>query len=101
MTSMYSADGVDVTEGDLFSRFAGEICRQSFRNSPFVRVRDLSRGHFRGPRGFTLKNLPKGYFLDTPSDGVGTKVIIILKKPLLDFQQFAFFSTINSIFASL
>ena len=77
MTSTYRADGVNVAEGDLFSAFAGEICRQSFRNSPFVKVHDLSRGHFRGPRGFTLKNLPKGYFLDTPSDGVGTKVIVI------------------------
>lgn len=74
---LYSKDGVDVEEEALFSSFAGSICRQSYKNSPFVEVHDFSGGQFRGPRPFTLKNLPEGYFIEVSTDGIGTKGIII------------------------
>lgn len=69
----YSQDGVDVEEEANFSKFAGTICKASYHNSPFVDVHDLSGGQFRGPRPFTLKNLPEGYFLEATTDGLGTK----------------------------
>ena len=76
-TKIYSLDGVDVEEESLFSSFAGSICRESYKNSPFVDVHDLSGGQFRGPRPFTFKNLPEGYFIEASSDGIGTKGILI------------------------
>ncbi len=75
--SKYAQDGVNVKEGDSFSAFAGELCRQTYANSPYVEVRDFSRGHFRGPRGFLLKSLPSGCWLDVAPDGIGTKVMLI------------------------
>ena len=60
-----------------FSSFAGSMCRASYRNSPYVEVHDLSGGSFRGPRPFTLKNLPEGYFIEASTDGIGTKGILI------------------------
>ncbi|HEU0085829.1 MAG TPA: AIR synthase-related protein [Candidatus Paceibacterota bacterium] len=73
----YSIDGVNVEEEASFSSFAGSICKASYNNSPFVEVHDLSGGSFRGPRPFTLKNLPEGYFIEASADGIGTKGIII------------------------
>lgn len=73
----YAQDGVDVDQETLFSRFAGSICRASYENSPFVKIHDFSKGHFRGPRPFTLKNLPPGYSIEASTDGVGTKGILI------------------------
>ena len=69
----YSQDGVDVEEEARFSSFAGLICKASYQNSPFVEVHDLSGGNFRGPRPFTLKNLPEGFFIEASTDGIGTK----------------------------
>lgn len=74
---IYSQDGVDVEEESSFSSFAGSVCKKSYKNSPFVQVHDLSMGNFRGPRPFTLKNLPKGYFIEASTDGLGTKGILI------------------------
>lgn len=74
---IYSQDGVDVEEESLFSAFAGDICKASYNNSPFVEVHDLSGGQFRGPRPFTLKNLPEGYFIEATTDGIGTKGSLI------------------------
>ncbi len=74
---IYSKDGVDVEEEASFSSFAGTICKASYENSPFVEVHDLSGGNFRGPRPFTLKNLPEGYFVEMSSDSIGTKGIVI------------------------
>lgn len=74
---IYSQDGVNVEEESSFSSFAGSICKKSYNNSPYVVVHDLSMGNFRGPRPFTLKNLPKGYFLEASTDGIGTKGILI------------------------
>lgn len=74
---IYAQDGVDVEEESSFSSFAGSVCKKSYTNSPFVKVHDLSGGNFRGPRPFTLKNLPKGYFIEASTDGLGTKGIII------------------------
>ena len=77
MANAYAADGVNVQEGDSFSALAGRVCRDSYGNSRFVKVHDLSRGHFRGPRSFTFQNLPEGYTMDAAPDGIGTKVVII------------------------
>jgi phosphoribosylformylglycinamidine cyclo-ligase len=77
MNNLYAKDGVNVKEGDLFSAFAGELCRQTYENSRFVEVTDFSRGHFRGPRGFRLKNLPESCWLDMAPDGDGTKVVLV------------------------
>src|SRR3989344_3975864 len=74
---IYSKDGVDVGEESLFSSFAGSICRASYKNSPFVEIHDFSGGQFRGPRPFIFKNLPKGYFIEASTDGIGTKGILI------------------------
>lgn len=74
---IYSQDGVDVEEESLFSSFAGSVCKKSYNNSPFVEIHDFSGGNFRGPRPFTFKNLPKGYFIEASTDGIGTKGIII------------------------
>lgn len=76
-TKKYSQDGVDVEEESLFSKFAGSICSASYKNSPFVRVHDFSGGQFRGPRPFTFQKLPKGYFTEASTDGMGTKGIVI------------------------
>jgi len=73
----YSQDGVDVEEESLFSSFAGTICKASYNNSPFVEIHDFSGGHFRGPRPFTLKNLPEGYSIEASTDGLGTKGMLI------------------------
>lgn len=77
MTSKYAEDGVDVAAGDNFSAFAGSICQQSYENSPYVRVTDLSQGNFRGPRGWTPMNLPEDCILTSVMDGIGTKVVLI------------------------
>ena len=73
----YTEDGVNTIEGDSFSSFAGALCRTTYNNSPYVAVKDFSKGHFRGPRGFQLKNLPEGFWIDAAPDGEGTKVTLI------------------------
>lgn len=77
MSEKYTQDGVDVSEGDSFSAAAARVCRNSRGNSRFVEVIDFSTGHFRGPRGFRLRNLPDGCSMNLAPDGVGTKTIII------------------------
>jgi phosphoribosylaminoimidazole (AIR) synthetase len=73
----YSQDGVNIEAGDVFSSFCGEISRRTYKNSNFVKVTDLSRGNFRGPRGYRLTNLPEDYLETGAVDGVGTKVVVI------------------------
>jgi phosphoribosylaminoimidazole (AIR) synthetase len=80
----YHADGVNIELGDDFSSFCAKICRGSYNNSLFVQVTDLSKGNFRGPRGFTLKNLPSGCIQTLAADGVGTKVGIIVASGKLE-----------------
>ncbi len=75
---LYKDDGVDVDVGDNFSKHCGRICRDTYANSPFVEVTDLSQGNFRGPRGFRLKNLPEGTIQTLAADGIGTKATIIV-----------------------
>src|SRR6185503_10438358 len=72
----YAEDGVDVEEEASFSKFASSICIDSYKNSPFIEVHDLSGGQFRGPRPFSFKNLPDGYFIEAATDGLGTKGIL-------------------------
>lgn len=73
----YKEDGVDIGAGDTFSAYVKELAEQTWRGSRFVEVADLSRGNFRGPRGYTLKNLPPGCLETGVMDGIGTKVVII------------------------
>lgn len=73
----YAQDGVNLDLGDSFSAFAAQVCRSTWKSSRFVKVKDFAATNFRGPRGFRLHNLPKGFYCDTPSDGVGTKVGIL------------------------
>ncbi|MES2223314.1 MAG: AIR synthase-related protein [Patescibacteria group bacterium] len=75
--SLYSKDGVDIIDEADFSKYAGSICKQSYSNSNFVEVHDLSEGQFRGPRPFTFKNLPEGFLIEASTDGIGTKGILI------------------------
>jgi len=79
----YKQDGVDIPTGDAFSKFCGDICRSTHENSPYVEIIDMSRGNFRGPRGFKLKGLPEGCVLTMVTDGVGTKVIPIVASGIL------------------
>jgi phosphoribosylaminoimidazole (AIR) synthetase len=74
--SRYAEDGVNIPVGDALSAIAGNMCRESYGNSSFVEVTDLSQGIFRGPRGFTLKNLPERYLLTGSADGMGTRPIV-------------------------
>lgn len=80
----YAQDGVSISVGDAFSSFCGDICKATYRNSPFVEVRDLSKGNFRGPRGFKIKGLPEECMLTMVVDGVGTKVIPIVASGKLE-----------------
>lgn len=73
---LYAQDGVNVSAGDALSKYAGEICFESFENSPFVRVNELSGGFYRGVRTYSFVGLPYGCELDMTSDGNGTKVIL-------------------------
>src|SRR3989344_4212657 len=73
----YASDGVDVDEESLFSQYAASICKASYKNSLYIEVQDFSAGHFRGPRPFILKGLPKGVSIEASTDGIGTKGIII------------------------
>jgi len=73
----YALDGVNVEEEASFSKFASRVCIDSYNNSPFIAVHDLSGGQFRGPRPFSFKNLPNGYFIEAATDGLGTKGILI------------------------
>jgi phosphoribosylformylglycinamidine cyclo-ligase len=80
-TSAYAQDGVDIEAGDDFSAFAGQICRSTWGNSRFVKVHDFSQ-HFRGPRGYNFKNLPRGWFEMGAPDGIGTKVALTTESRL-------------------
>jgi phosphoribosylaminoimidazole (AIR) synthetase len=80
----YSQDGVNINAGDMFSSFCGDICRSTYKNSPFVKVNDLSKGNFRGPRGFNFKNVPTHSMLTMVVDGVGTKVVPIVASGKLE-----------------
>lgn len=76
-SNKYKEDGVDISTGDLFSKFCGDIARSTYENSNFVQVTDLSKGNFRGPRGFVWKNLPDGCLSTGAVDGIGTKVVLL------------------------
>jgi phosphoribosylformylglycinamidine cyclo-ligase len=75
--SKYSKDGVNIELEADFSRYAASICKDSYKNSRFIKVHDFAKGHFRGPRPFTFKNLPKNFYVEASTDGIGTKGILI------------------------
>jgi len=74
----YKDDGVDMDLGDRFSKYCAGICQSTYGNSRHVQVYDLSKGNFRGPRGFTLKDLPEGVLMTLTTDGIGTKCTVIV-----------------------
>jgi len=75
----YKVSGVDVEAGDSFSNFCATVCRGSYNNSPrHIKVTDLSKGNFRGPRGWQYQGMPAQFILTTAPDGIGTKVILIV-----------------------
>ncbi|EKE15543.1 MAG: Phosphoribosylformylglycinamidine cyclo-ligase [uncultured bacterium] len=74
----YKQDGVDIEAGDVFSRYCNGINKGTYGLSPYVRIEDLSRGNFRGPKGYVFKNLPAGCLETAAMDGIGTKVVIII-----------------------
>lgn len=74
---LYKVDGVNIDAGDAFSKFAGKLAQETYKSSVFVEVTDLSKGNFRGPRGYVLRGLPKGYIETGVMDGIGTKVVVI------------------------
>lgn len=78
MVDLYTQDGVRIDEGDTFSRFCSGINKSTYDASPYVAIIDLSRGNFRGPRGYNFINLPKGCINTGGMDGIGTKVVIIV-----------------------
>ena len=82
--SKYKLDGVNIELGDDFSSFCAKICQSTYGHSKFVEVLDLSRGNFRGPRGFRFKNLPDGCIQTMVADGIGTKVIPIVASGKLE-----------------
>ena len=73
----YAQDGVNISVGDQFSRFAASECKKTWQNSPHVEIYDMAPDNFRGPRAFRFKNLPDDVYLDVAPDGIGTKVVII------------------------
>lgn len=75
--SAYAKAGVNLSAGDMFSSIAGKVVKESFNNSPYVIVRDMSRGHFRGPRGWNYVGLPDDCFEVAAPDGIGTATIIL------------------------
>lgn len=77
-TDKYAQDGVNVAEGDVFSRRAGAVCKDSYGNNAHVAVVDMSRGHFRGPRGTVKIDLPDGCIDAFAPDGTGTKIICMI-----------------------
>ncbi len=74
----YKLDGVDIEAGDVFSSFCNNINKGTCGVSPYVEVLDLSRGNFRGPKGFIFENLPAGTVNTAAMDGIGTKVVVIV-----------------------
>lgn len=75
---LYKADGVDVAAGDVFSAFCKKVSEKTHHVSPYVQFHDLSRGNFRGPRGYRLVRLPENCIETGVVDGVGTKVVLIV-----------------------
>lgn len=73
---LYGQDGVNVPLGDLFSRYAGGLCAETYGFCPNLEIVDLSRGLFRGPRYFIPRDLPPGTGFHLAPDGIGTKHII-------------------------
>lgn len=72
----YALDGVNLDAGDTFSSFAGEVCRASYKNSPYIEVVDRSKGLFRGPRTCHHRHLSPDCEFSLEPDGNGTKPII-------------------------
>lgn len=77
-TSLYAADGVNIEAGDSFSKACGKLCQSTYENSPFVKVDDFSKGHFRGPRGIAADSIPRGCIVVVAPDGIGTKTVVIV-----------------------
>ena len=75
---LYKEDGVNVPAGDVFSAFCKKVAEKTHHVQPYVQFHDLSQGNFRGPRGYRLVGLPKNCIETGVTDGVGTKVVLIV-----------------------
>ena len=77
MSDKYAEAGVNVSAGDAFSAFAGDLCKTTFNNCQFVEFHDLSKNKggasFRSPKPFSITE-GRGFYQDAAPDGVGTKV---------------------------
>ena len=71
---VYTQDWVNVAAGDSFSSYAGGVCKATATNNPHVQIHDMTAGKFRGPRGYSLVDMPEGCLFTTVNDGIGTKV---------------------------
>jgi len=78
MADKYKTDGVNIPAGDDFSRFCNDINKTTYDISPHVKIFDMARDNFRGPKGYSFINLPDGCVETGGMDGIGTKVVIIV-----------------------
>jgi len=46
-TDFYASSWVDIKAWDDFSSVAWKVCKESYENSPFVVVKDLTKWNFR------------------------------------------------------
>ena len=67
---------VDLDAGNSFSAFAHKINQASYKNSPFVIVRESDVGGFRSSKGWRYTGLPDDVWYTGGMDGIGTKVLI-------------------------
>jgi len=74
-------DRVDLDAERQISIFAAQMCKATWGTSLFVDVQDLSKGNFRGPRGWRLRKklfpVLENCIETIAPDGIGTKPIII------------------------
>lgn len=75
-TAFYTSSWVDIEAWDDFSSLAWRVCKDSYDNSPFVKIADLSSWNFRWPRWFSYTWLPKWYLNTLAPDGIWTKVVL-------------------------
>lgn len=75
-SDFYTHAGVNTVLGDSFSSAVYKICKDTWDNSPYVRVHNKST-HFRGSRSYECLGVPTRCRYAQGSDGIGTKVNFI------------------------
>jgi phosphoribosylaminoimidazole (AIR) synthetase len=74
--TFYESAWVNIDAWDSFSSVAGKVCKESYSNSPFIVIKDLTNWNFRWPRWFNYTNLPEWYTNTLAPDWVWTKPIL-------------------------